>query len=88
MPDLWAEWGMDPKDLYEAVKKQGYDWDTILSTRGSYRFNNDVHPVPYLSTLSLLKMARGAYHPYWMADDKKSIRPEFIYEWDEENPYE
>ena len=88
MPDLWTQWGMDPKDLYEAIKKQGYDWDTILSTRGSYRFNNDVHPIPYLSTLSLLKMAHGAYHPYWMADDKKSIRPEFIYEWDNEKPYE
>ena len=87
MPDLWNEWGMDPKDLYEALKKQGFDMDLILSTRGSFRFNNDCHPIPYLSTLSLLKMAKGAYFPYWMTADKKSIKPEFQYEYDTEEPY-
>lgn len=86
-PDLWAEWGMEPKELYEAIKKQGFDWDSILDTRGSYRFNNDCHPIPYLSLLSLLKMAAGTYFPYWMDADKKSIKPEFQFEADLENKY-
>lgn len=88
MPDLWGEWGMDPANLYTELKKQGYDMEAILDTRGSFRLNNDCHPIPYLSTLSILKMARGLYHPYWMEADKKSIKPEFQYEYDVENPYE
>ena len=56
-----------PKQLYEDIKKLGYNWDDILSnTRGWWTINNDTHPVPFLSTMDLLKMRNGTYKPYWM----------------------
>ncbi len=55
-----------PKELYDDLKKMGYDWDVLLSTRGWWTINNDNHPVPFLSTMDLLKMRKGLYKPYWM----------------------
>lgn len=56
-----------PKQLYEDIKKLGYNWDDILSnTRGWWTINNDTHPIPFLSTMDLLKMRNGTYKPYWM----------------------
>jgi len=67
-----------PKELYEGIKNQGYDWDFILSsTRGWWTVDNDSHPLHFLSTLDLVKMSRGLYHPYWMEEDKKTIKKEF-----------
>lgn len=64
-----------PKELYDAIKAKGYDWDVLLDTRGWWTLGE--HSVPYLSTLDLLKMRAGKYHPYWYlkvagkeADDK------------------
>ena len=61
-----------PAELYEDIKKLGYDWNTLLDTRGYWTFNQYSHPVPYLSTVDLLKMRKGLYKPYWLNDDKKS----------------
>ena len=44
----------------------GYDWDVLLNTRGYWTLNQYSHPVPYLSTVDLLKMRKGLYKPYWM----------------------
>lgn len=55
-----------PKELYDDLKAKGYDWDTLLNTRGYWVFEEDKHPQPFLSTLDLLKMRKGEYHPYWM----------------------
>lgn len=70
MSHLWHHIGKDtictPKQLYDDLKAKGYDWDVLLSTRGWYTFNNDSHPIPYLSTWDLLLMRKGEYHPYWM----------------------
>lgn len=67
-----------PKELYDGVKAQGYDWDFILeSTRGWWTVNNESHPLHFLSTLDLCHMAKGTYHPYWLEDDKKTIKKEF-----------
>lgn len=55
-----------PKQLYEDLKAKGYDWDVLLSTRGWWTYDNDKHPVPFLSTMDLLNMRKGVYHPYWM----------------------
>lgn len=52
-----------PKQLYDDLKAKGYDWDVLLDTRGWWTLGE--HPVPYLSTMDLLKMRRGLYHPYW-----------------------
>lgn len=54
------------EELFEGVKAQGYDWDEILgNTRGWWTTNNDEHPIPYLSTLDLMRMRVGKYKPYW-----------------------
>jgi hypothetical protein len=55
-----------PKQLYDDLKAMGYDWDRLLNTRGWWTYNNDKHPVPFLSTMDLLRMRMGWYHPYWM----------------------
>ncbi len=63
-----------PKELYDDLIKMGYDWNILLNTRGWWTFDNDKQPVPFLSTMDLLKMRKGEYHPYWLSDDKKTIK--------------
>lgn len=67
--DVWC----DPQTLYDDIKKLGYDWDTLLQTRGWWTINNDQIEPPFLSTLDLLNMRAGTYHPYWLSEDKKTI---------------
>ena len=59
-----------PKELYDDLKAAGYDWGILLKTRGWWTINNDDHPVPFLSTMDLLRMRKGLYHPYWMDENK------------------
>lgn len=59
-----------PKELYETIKQLGYDWNIILKTRGYWTINQYDHPVPYLSTVDLLKMCKGTYFPYFLNEDK------------------
>lgn len=68
-----------PKELYEALKARGYDWDTLLQTRGWWSPRED-HPVPFLSTMDLLKMRIGQYHPYWMepANEQQKQARQFV----------
>lgn len=56
-----------PKELYDDIKSKGYDWHTLLATRGYWTFDQYEHPIPFLSTVDLLRMRMGLYHPYWMA---------------------
>ncbi|MNY30504.1 hypothetical protein D3C86_1646150 [compost metagenome] len=62
---------MDPKDLYTKIKELGYDWDEILDTRGYWDFEENNNPKHFLSTLDILRMAKGEYTPYWH-DQKKA----------------
>jgi hypothetical protein len=62
------------KELYDDLKAKGYDWDVLLNTRGYWLPDNDKQPVPFLSTMDLLKMRQGKYFPYWLEDDKKTIK--------------
>lgn len=55
-----------PKELYEDLKAKGYDWEELLATRGWWTYDNEAQPVPFLSTMDLLRMRKGWYHPYWM----------------------
>ena len=66
---------MPPEKLYETIAAQGYDWAQLLATRGWYTADNHLHPIPYLSTVDLLRMAHGLYHPYWLAEDKRTVLP-------------
>ena len=67
-----------PKVLYDDLIKLGYDWNVLLNTRGWWCLDNDKHPIPFLSTKDLLNMRIGKYKPYWLEDDKKTIKKDFI----------
>lgn len=75
--NLWHHWDdgllCTPKELYDDLIKLGYDWNILLDTRGWWTLNNDEHPIPFLSTKDLLMMRVGKYHPYWLAEDKKTV---------------
>lgn len=81
MTYLWHDMDKDllctPKELYEDLIKLGFNWDTLLSTRGWWTYDNDKHKVPFLSTLDLLKMRKQTYFPFWMNPDK-TINEKFI----------
>lgn len=66
---------MEPKALYENLKERGYCWDTLLTkTRGYYAFEEDLPLIDkyFLSTMDLLRMAAGFYHPYWYDEYAKA----------------
>ena len=65
------------KDLREKLNADGYDFELLLNTRSWWTFNNDKQEKPFLSTMDLINMFHGEYVPYWISEDKKSIRPEF-----------
>lgn len=60
-----------PKELYEDIKKLGYDWNILLGTRGHWTLNQYKNKVPYLSTVDLLRMRKEKYVPYFLDKDKK-----------------
>lgn len=63
-----------PEELYNEIKERGYDWDLLLNTRFFHGERNDGKDhVPYLSTMDLLKMRLGEYHPYWYPVKQKDL---------------
>ena len=55
-----------PKELFDDIKAQGFDWDEILATRGWHSiFDYDIEQ-KRLSIVDLLNMRKGVYKPYWM----------------------
>jgi hypothetical protein len=73
-----------PKELYEDLIKAGYEWDTLLNTRGWWTHElGEADELPFLSTMDLLRMRKGLYHPYWLEEDKKTLKAEFT----QKNPY-
>lgn len=60
-----------PKELYEDIKKLGYDWNILLKTRGYWLPNQYTDEVPFLSTIDLLNMRVGKYTPYFLSEKKK-----------------
>lgn len=69
---------MKPAELRKALADQGYDWDFLLSeTRSWHTLDDERHPGYPFSTLDMCRAARGEYHPYWLADDHKTIKPEY-----------
>jgi len=69
-----------PKQLYDDLTALGYDWNQLLSTRGWWTTGNDKHPIPFLSTMDLMRMRLkdNPYVPYWLEADKKTIKKEFL----------
>lgn len=60
-----------PNELYEDIKKLGYDWNVLLNTRGYWLPDQYGDPVPFLSTVDLLKMRLSLYKPYFLEEKKK-----------------
>jgi hypothetical protein len=70
---------LEPAAVLKGIRERGYDWDFILSsTRGWWTIHNDAHPLYFLSTMDIALMSVGEYHPYWLEDDKKTIKKEYL----------
>lgn len=67
-----------PEELYEDIKKLGYDWSVLLDTRGWWTLEGEHQGENFLSTIDLLRMRKGEYHPYWLEDDKKTIKKQYL----------
>lgn len=62
-----------PKQLYDDLKDMGYDWGTLLDTRGWWTtLENEEGLPPYLSTWDLLLMRLGEYIPFWFTPEQKA----------------
>lgn len=68
---IWNEVLCSPEELYEDIKKLGFDWNEILDTRYKMTQDHYSNPVRYLSTVDLLMMRAGKYTPYWKQDSFK-----------------
>lgn len=69
---------LKPAELYKVLGEKGYDWEMILTMTRSYHTLDDEVSLGYpLSTLDLCRMAQGKYHPYWLSEDNKTIKPEY-----------
>jgi hypothetical protein len=84
---LWRKetdelYNIEPAVLRNKVEELGYNWETLLNTRGYYVPLEDEAEagdkmLPFLSTLDLLEMAQGTYHPYWLEKDKVTIKKNY-----------
>lgn len=74
--EIWADYKIEPAELYKCLSEKGYDWDRLLDTRGYWVFEEDEkdEAQPFLSTLDLLKMAKGEYHPKWYGKVGKDLK--------------
>jgi len=71
------ELNLSPSQVYQNIIDMGYDWDILLNTRGYWLIDQyNPEAKPFLSTVDLLMMAKGKYHPWWY--DKKGIKNESI----------
>ena len=69
---------LHPDELYKALSEKGVDWDWLLeNTRGWPTLEDEKTPDYPLSTLDICRWARGEYHPYWLQDDCKTVKPEY-----------
>lgn len=63
----------DPEQLYEDIKKLGYDWDLLLNCRYWHMTLEEGKCMPYISAMDLLKMRVGEYHPYWYPKTREEM---------------
>lgn len=57
-----------PEQLVQDLVAKGYNIEQLLDTVGWWSPLEANQPKPFLSTLDLLKMRAGTYHPYWMSN--------------------
>lgn len=62
-----------PKELYDDLIAMGYDWGTLLNTRGWWTLSDSEEGLPpFLSTMDLLRMRKSLYVPFWFTKDQKA----------------
>ena len=66
------------KDLRAKLIADGYDWNTLINTRGWWTLDNDHQGEHFLSSMDLIEMYHGDYVPFWLEADKKTVRKEFV----------
>lgn len=64
-----------PKELYEDIKKLGYDWNELLDTYNEWKFREEEQDKPTLTIYDLLNMRAGVYTPYWHQEAWKKTKP-------------
>lgn len=63
-----------PEELYETLKAQGYDWEILLGqSRPYWTFEELNDPMGSLTTMDLLEMRAGLYHPYWYPKSRQEM---------------
>ena len=75
--NVYGKYLCTPEELYDDIKKLGYDWNILLRTREWWTIDQYTTKVPpFLSILDLLKMRKEEYFPYFLNDDK-TIKKEY-----------
>lgn len=65
---------VDPADLRKGLIDRGYDFDLLLNTRGFWvPIGEEGNLPPFLSTMDLLNMFHGEYHPKWYPTKKEDL---------------
>ena len=73
---LNAKYRCTPKQLRKELEEKGYDWQRLLNTRGYWIPDEHTSEYEFLSTMDLLKMRVGEYHPWWYGDLNKKTESE------------
>lgn len=79
MRNLWhdMEEGVycHPRQLYKDIVEKGYDWELLMDTRGYWvpLEEEAQQQYPFLSSMDLLCIRNGTYHPYWY-DEAKALK--------------
>lgn len=71
--DLDDDLHCEPEALYSELKAMGYDWELLLNTRYWHTTIAEGESMPFLSTMDLLRMRIGKYHPYWYPKTRKEM---------------
>jgi len=64
-----------PENIYKNIVDQRYDMNTLLESRSWWTIDQYTDEVPpYLSIFDLLEVAKGLKIPYWLEDDKVTVK--------------
>lgn len=63
---LPSKFKVHPQKLTQVLKDRGYHLEELLDTAGAWPSMLDKNGTPFLSTMDLLNMYHGEYHPWWM----------------------
>lgn len=62
-----TRYGIEMPELYKTISEKGGDWEKILSCRNHWVFEEQFDTERnFISSMDLLRWAKGEYTPYWM----------------------